>query len=325
MTVSDGQGGTDTDTVNVNVTQATAPRLYIANFTGNNVTAYDITDPNAVNGNIAPDANLSGAQTQLASPSDIVIDAGGSLLVTNFATPSITGYNDAINLASINGNIAPTRNVQGANTQLTQPTSLTVNTTNDLAFVSDIISDDIYVFANASTAAFNGNLAPTRTIQSADINNPFGINFGANDNLYVANNALNNVAVFANASNLNGNVAATRTLTSATFTNLYDVYIDPDDTAYVVSAGTGRIDMFSNASTRNGAVTPNVSLIVQGALFITAIAVDSNGTAYIVDNTANAVYSYDNITTRNGTLPPDRTLQGANTQLFSPIRVWLEE
>ncbi len=324
LTVSDGFGSS-TDSVNVIVTQTTSPMLYIANFNGSNVTAYDISDPNAINGNIAPDANLQGAQTQLFFPSDIIIDAGGALLASNFATQSITGYDDAINLPSINGNVAPTRNVQGAATLLSQPTSVTVNTFNDLAFVADLTTDQIYVYGDASTPAFNGNLPPTRTITSANINNPLGINFGANDDLYVANNGVDNVTVFANASNLNGVVAATRTINSATFNNLFDVYVDPNDTMYVVNSTTGQIDMFFNASILNGNVAPDVSLVVQGAGSLTAIAVDQFGTAYIVDNPNNAVYSYDNITTRNGTLPPDRVLQGANTQLFGPIRVFLQE
>jgi hypothetical protein len=333
LTVNDGQGGTDTDSVNVVVDAGGAPPppppppapvLLIANFIGNNVVGYDISDPQNINGNIAPDANLQGGQTQLNAPSDIVVDAGGSLLASNFNTPSVTGYPNAVDLSGINGNVAPTRNVQGAATQLFQPTSLAVNTQNDLLFVANIGDDFIRVYADASTNAFNGNLAPIRSISSVNMNNPFGINFGANDDLYVANNALNNVAVFAGASNLNGNVAATRILTNAAFANLYDVFVDPNDTLFVVNAG-GTIHIFNNASTRNGAVAPDFTLTVQGAAFLTAIAVDSAGVGYIVDNVANAVYSYDNIATRNGTLPPDRTLQGANTQLSGPIRVFLLE
>ena len=326
LTVSDGRGGTDTDTTTVNVLADAPPppptTLFIANFTGSNVTSY--RNPAGVNGNIAPDTNLAGAQTLLAQPSDIIVDAAGNLLATNFGTASITGYDDAVNT---NGNLAPDRNVQGAATNLVQPTSLAVNTASDLAFVADIGTDQIYVYANASTAALNGNLAPTRTIAtttSGDLNNPFGVNFGANDNLYVANNGGQNVLVFANASQINGNLTPTRIITSAVFTNIYDVFIDSSDRMYVVNA-TGSIFIFNNASTRNGNVAPDFTLVVQGAGFLTAIAVDAGGTGYIVDNAVNAVYAYDNIATRNGTLAPDRTIQGNQTQLAAPIRVFLLE
>ena len=329
LSVDDGNGGTDTDSVNVLVTEnvvATTPTLFIANFGGDSVVGYDITNPNAVNGNLAPDANLQGAQTLLDNPSDIIVDAGGALLASNFTTPSVTGYDNASDLSGVNGNVAPSRNVQGAATLLTQPISLAVNTSNDLAFVADLVTDDIYVYANASTAAFNGNLAPTRTIQSADINNPLGINFGANDELYVANDGNNNVLVFANASNLNGNVQPSRIIQSNSFTvnQLFDVFIDGNDTMFVVDSG-GFIYTFNNASILNGTVAPDFTLQVPPANQITAIAVDTAGNGYIVDVGNDAMYGYNNIATLNGAVNPNRTLQGANTQLNQPIRVFLLE
>lgn len=318
LTVSDGNGGADTDSVNVTVTSQ--PRLFIANFAGNSVVSY--ANPDTVNGNIPPDTNLQGAQTLLNAPSDIVINAAGQLHVSNFNTPSVTTYNNA---ANTNGNLQPNGNVTGAATQLFQPTTLTVNTAEDLLFVADITGNNILVFDNTSSSAFNGNRAPTRVINSVDINNPFGINFGANDDLYVANNTTGAIAVFANASNLNGNVAATRLITSGSFNNIFDVFIDGNDTMFVVDATGGNVFIFSNAASLNGAVTPDFTLQVIPATTLTAIAVDSNDVGYLVDNVNNAVYSYNNISTRNGPFNPNRTIQGNQTQLVAPIRVFLTE
>lgn len=294
--------------------------MFIANFVGDNVTSY--ANPDTVNGNIPPDTNLAGAQTQLDNPSDIVVNTENKLLASNFTGNSITSYNNA---DQANGNLAPNGNVQGAATQLLDPTSLAFNGGQDLLFVADVMSDDILVF-QGTAGNFNGNLAPVRTIQSADLNNPFGINFGANDDLYVANNGTANIAVFANASNLNGNVNATRLITSASFVgaNLFDVAVDQNDTMYVVDAN-GFIYTFNNASTLNGNVDPDFTLDVLPAVAITAIAVDTNNTGYIVDNANNAVYSYNNIGTINGAVNPNRTIQGDQTQLFGPIRVFLDE
>ncbi|NLG41867.1 MAG: hypothetical protein GX547_01365 [Phycisphaerae bacterium] len=329
LTVDDGNGGTASDSTSVTVTTTPPPKptLFIANNAGN-VTAYDLTSPATINGNIPPNANLAGAQTLLLGPTDLVIDSGGNLLVSNAGTASITGYANAVNLGSINGNVAPNRNVQGAATQLLVPVSLAINTANDLLFAAEANVGIVHVFANASTNAFNGNLAPTRQIISADMVSPRGINFGANDELYVANTGNNTVAVFANASNLNGVVAATRVIRSAAFFNLFDVYVDQNDTMYVVNSGgaiPNQINIFANASTLNGVVTPDVTLAVVGATSLTAIAVDSANNGYIVDFAANAVYGYDNIATRNGAIPPDRTLFGANTLLSGPLRVFLQE
>ena len=329
LLVDDGQGATDPDTVNVTVTAAPLPDvLFIAGYVGNNITSYQ--DPHTVNGNIAPDTNLATSSTQLNAPTDIVVDAAGALLVTNLTAvpPSITVYNDAI---SANGSFAPNRNVSGAATGLVGPVSLAVDTTNDLVFVANITpTDNILVYTGASTAAFTGNLAPTRTIAttgSGDINDIRGINLDGNDNLYIANFGTGNVLVFANASALNNtNATPTRIINSGDFAGaaIWDVYVDSGDRMYVVD-GTGRVLTFNNASTLNGTVSANGILTVPGSALLTAIAVDPAGTGYIVDATVpggGAIYSYDNIATLNGTLAPDRTIQGASTQLNVPIRVF---
>jgi sugar lactone lactonase YvrE len=326
LTVSDGSlTASDTVDVGVSAPVTATPILFVANFTGSNVVGYDISSVNNVNGNVPPTANLAGGQTLLSSPSDIVIASDGSLLVTNVGTRSITTYLNAHDLAGINGNVAPARNVQGMATTLTTPASLAVKTASDLLFVSDLTPARILVFASVSTSGFNGNMAPLRTITSPDVVSPIGINFGAGDTLYVANGgATRTIAVFDNASTLNGTVAATRVISSASFVGLFDVYVDAaNDRMFVVDNGGRKIHVFENASTRNGAVMPDVTLTVSGAGSLTAIAVDSKGVGYIVDETGNAVYSYDNIATRNGTIAPDRTLKGTNTQLSSPIRVFL--
>lgn len=329
VTVSDGRGGSDTDTVNVTVTTTPVSLpavLFIANFAGNNVTSY--ADPHTVNGNIAPDTNLAGIQTQLSAPSDIVVDASGALLTSNYTSAAITAYNDA---SSANGNFAPDRNVVGGATGLVAPASLAVDAASDLLFVVNqaALPPTITVYAGASTAAFNGNLPPTRTITTAtsgDLSVPVGINLDGSDNLYVANMGATNVLVFANASSLNGDVTPTRIITSPDFAGavVIDVFVDATDRLYVVDRN-GRILTFNNASTLNGAVSADFILLVPPAGQLTAIVVDSADTGYIVDRTNAAVYSYDNISMLNGALTPDRTIQGALTQLSQPLRLFLWE
>ncbi len=326
LTVSDGSESA-TDSVDVVVQSQTTPQLFIANFVGNTVTSY--LNPSTVNGNIAPDTNLSGAQTQLTAPSDIAVTGDNTLIATNFNANSVTSYEDAPNT---NGNLTPDGNVQGAATLLDEPTTLTIKTSDDLLFVANTGSDVINVYAGASTSGFNGNLAPTRTITSTDIDNPFGINFGGADDLYVANNGNATVSVFANASSINGTVSATRIINSPVFSgaDLYDVFVDGNDVMFVVDAN-GFIYTFNNASGLNGAVNPDFTLTVQGAASneLTAIIVDSNGIGYIVDTSGStgngAIYSFDGIATLNGTLAPNRTIQGTETQLNNPIRVFLIE
>jgi hypothetical protein len=323
LTVDDGRTGLDTDSVTVTVTEVVPERdpvLFVANYNDNSVVSFK--DPGTLNGNISPTTVLSGGQTQLFLPSDIVVSADETLIVSNFATDAITSYEDAFNT---NGNFAPSGNVQGNATQLDDPATLALNSEEDLLFVANFgVLDDILVFSNASTSVFNGNLPPTRVIASASLNNPTGINLDDNDNLYVANGGSNNILVFANASNLNGTVEPLRTITSSFFTAVFDVCICNNDNLYVVDS-TGDIYIYNNASSLNGDVDPDFVLTVQGAGVLSAISVDSTGTGYIVDNSTNAIYSYDNIANLNGTLPPDRVIQGASTQLNQPIRVFFVE
>lgn len=304
------------------------PQLYVANFTGNGVLSF--LNPSTVNGNQAPSTNISGPQTSLNLPSDIAVTASGVLLAANFgaAPPSINVYPNA---STANGNVVPARNVQGASTGLASPVTIAISTANDLLFVANTAgSFDINVFAGASTSGFLGNLPPARTIRSLGINTPRGINFGANDQLYVANGVGNTVVVFHNASTRNGTVAPDRTLTNAAFAGLFDCFVDEGDRLYVVNSMTGgnRVHVINSASTQNGAVTIDSTLTVTGATNLTAIAVDGNQTGYIVDSNApggGAIYAYNNINTRNGAFSPDRTIAGVATQLNVPIRVYLVE
>jgi hypothetical protein len=301
---------------------ATTPRLFIANVTGNNITSY--ANPATVNGNIPPDTNLAGANTQLNVPADIVVDASGALLAANNIGASITSYNNA---ANTNGNLAPNRNVQGGNTQLVAggPASLAINPANDVMFVSEIgAAPKILIFTSVSTAGFTGNLAPTRVITNAAITQPIGINLDNAGNLYIANLATNNILVYANAANLNGNVAPTRTIAgNPAFTNPFDVFVDASDRMYVVNQAGGRVNTFNNASALNGTVAPDFTLTVTGGTDLTAIAVDSAGRGYLVNRATNTIFSYDGIATLNGTRSPDRTIAGTNTLLSAPIRLFL--
>lgn len=324
LTVSDGQAS-DADSVNVGVNQQVQqdPVLFIANSNSDSVTSY--AKPANVNGNIAPDTNLAGAQTQLDFPTGMAIEGNNALLVVSLFTQAITGYDDAVNT---NGNLAPNRNVQGAATLIIQPREMTFDPVNDLVFLADNAANQVLVFNNASTAAFNGNTAPIRrifTTTTADINQPRGVDLDTFGGLYVANRGGNNVLVFANAANLNGDVTPTRIITSAEFTDIRDLRIDGSGRLLVVDFVDNQVYTFNNAAALNGNVTPDFALTVNGAAQLRAIEVDSSGVGYLADAGNNAVFSYDSIATLNGALNPDRTIQGAATQLDNPRALVLLE
>ena len=131
-----------------------------------------------------------------------------------------------------------------------------------LLFVGDIASDKIHVFGDASTSAFDGDIAPVRLIESSteNLGNPWGLDFDEGDNLYVANRIDNNVLVFEGASMLDGDVMA-RKIDSASFTTIRGVFVDADDTLYAVDSTNGEIYIFDDAASVQGTVTPDRTLI----------------------------------------------------------------
>jgi 6-phosphogluconolactonase (cycloisomerase 2 family) len=321
LTVSDAtQSATDTVTVEVQST----PKLFVSNF-GGNVVAYEVNSAADINGNLAPDANLGGVQTQLNQTTDVVIDSQGALLVSNvgMGAPSILVFENADQLSPINGNVTPQRNVSGGNTQLNVPESLAFNSDNDNLYVSDSGSDSILTFANAADVSFNGNIAPTRIIDSTELNNPFGIDLGTDDTLYVANNGGNNILVYANAGTINGVVSPNRTITSTVFLGPVSVFVDDNNRMFVVDQTTSSVYVFNNAATLNGAVQPNFTLQVSGAVGLIDVVVGADGRGYVSDLAGSAVYSFANIATRNGTVTPDTTLFGTSTQLTVPQRAFI--
>lgn len=328
LTVDDGNGGTATDTTSVTVGtggNTVTPTLFIANPAA----VLSFQTPSVVNGNIPPNTNISGANTQLNIAWDLVVNSAGELIVSNSlgaGTARLTVYTNA---TTANGNLAPARNVTGAATQLTFPRGLAYSAANDTLFVANAGIPAILVFPEASTANFNGNLAPTRTFTSAGtLTSPQGIDLDANGNLYVANLATNTVLVYANAAALNGNVAPTRQITgNPAFTGLINVFVDDaNDRLYAVnSAAPQRIAIFNSASTLNGPRAPDVTLTIPGVGLLGSITVDADNVGYISDRTLNRIYSYDNVSTRNGTVTPDRTIDGAATQLTNPNGLHLLE
>lgn len=327
----------DTDAC-TNACQTAPPVLFVADFGGQNVVSF--ANPAALNGLVVPATNLFGpGTTGLSFPADIIVTQNGSLVASNFAGPAgagpgtLTRYDNAV---SATGSTAPNATLQGASTDLSTPASLTVNLAQDLVFVANLgpVPGNITVYSSASSG-LNGNVAPVRTITTAGVlapglmEQPIGINFGDNDDLYVANlkAGADNVLVFANASTrANVPARADREIASAAFTGtVFDVFVDTaNDRLFVVNNPT-QILIFENASTLSGPapVTPDFTLTIAGTS-LTAIVVGSDGTGYIVDFAGDQVLVYNNIANLgSSTAPPDGAISA--TQMTDPIRAFLLE
>lgn len=316
LTVDDGNGGIDTDSVSIDVQSLST--LFVVNFGG---AVLGFRNPSTLDGDVSPDTMLpASTTTQLDFAMGVVLNSAGELVVTQEAGNPVAVFEDGLNA---DGDIAPVRTVAGANTGLSSARPVAYQADDDLLFIGDIASDMIHVFDNASTTAFDGDIAPVRLIFSSteNLGNPWSLDFDEDDNLYVANRVDNNVLVFEGASSLNGDVVARR-ISSASFTTIRGVFVDDADVLYVVDSTSGEVYMFDNAAAIQGTVTPDRTLVTGGTPW--SVTVDANGTGYVINN-GNAIYIFEDIATLDGNAAPDRTISGANTGLAMPVRTYLAE
>src|SRR6476660_4947961 len=109
---------------------------------------------------------IAGADTKLAQPRGLALDASGRLIVGNSGTPtSITVYPNA---STATGDVIPVGNITGSNTRLQSPQQIALNrnVSNGELYVADTLAAAILIFTNMSTAT--GNVAPARVISGAN-------------------------------------------------------------------------------------------------------------------------------------------------------------
>ena len=167
--------------------------------------------PPASDGNVAPIATISGAQTGLAGPRGIVIDGSGVIYVANSAAPSITEY-----AAGSTADAAPIVTIAGSNTGLSGPAGITLDGAGNV-YVTNYSDDSVAEFAAGAT----GDVAPAAIISgpSTGLSSPASVAVDASNNIYVANYSSNTVTEYAAGSS--GDAAPIVTL-SGTATQLLD-------------------------------------------------------------------------------------------------------
>jgi len=141
----------------------TNDRLFVADQAGNAIAVYD--HASTLNGPITANRAVQGVNnTHLSNPGGVQVDGLGRLVVSNASPPSITIYSNA---ATADGDIAPVAEIAGANTGLSIPDQIFVDTTGTgTLYNADPGAARVAVFANFNTAG--GNIPPTRTISGAN-------------------------------------------------------------------------------------------------------------------------------------------------------------
>lgn len=134
-------------------------RLYVTDLNGNGIDVFD--NASTLNGLTVASRNISGANTKLAQPSSLTLDASGNLVVSNQGNGSITVYSSA---ATAFGNISPIGTISGTTTTLLAPAQIIRNPASSAneVYVADTTADEVAVFSGISTA--NGSPGPVRKI-----------------------------------------------------------------------------------------------------------------------------------------------------------------
>ncbi len=228
---------------------------------------------------------------------------------------------------TISGNVAPTSEITGTNTQLNGPYGIAYDSRSDSIIVGNVYGNNVLIFDNVST--MNGDVAPTRTITGLDSPEDIAIDQDRNL-LYVT--VTHGVAVFANASTVNGSAAPVSLITGTAtgFSGDADkrLFLDTkNNRLYVTDPGSFAVMIFDNISTLNGEVAPNriISSTTPTFDFIWGIAVDvSRDLLYVSDQNTKTITVFANASTASGNIAPTRTIGGAATTMNGPSDIYID-
>lgn len=276
----------------------------------------------SANGNVAPEATITGTTTQLSSPRRILIDTSTNrLFVANGGGPSILIFSNA---STMSGNTAPNAVLAGSTTTMASPVDVAIDATNNLLYVAD--GQNILVFSNQSGLSGNVNTPPIRTVN-------FTFTIGAifldvtNNIMFIADSAGNAVDIMPSASTANGTGAILVSPIAGTATQLdLPNGIVRDNTGRVIVTNAGSpasITIYAAANVPGGGSPAPVAVITGSATKLTVpgqMAFNSNTTdLYVADTQAPGILIFQNIGSLTGTtnLAPGRSITGSGTSLNS--------
>lgn len=321
---------------NNNNTPPPAAKLYVSGVTASldgQIGTYPSTT--FASGALATSRSITGANTKLTAPSnsgvrELALDATNDrLYAINLSTNSILVFDGA---SQADGNVAPAREITGANTLLDSPMAIYLDNANNRLYVSNFRStaQTVLVFDNAST--INGNVAPARVISGFALK-PYsqlaGIQVDTVRNiLYVADAGYGALYILDNASTLDGTVTASRVLTGTSTTISFPraLALDSSGNRIYVSSGTnkGSILVFDNASSATGNIAPSRSINTADPLFdVSGLFLDTtHDRLYALNASYRKLEYFDSASSASGLLTP--TVTGDLSDLLSPYGIFVD-
>ena len=270
------------------------------------------------------DRLIAGAQTLMIDPnyySCFVAADAGELYVGDEGVPAIHVFSPA---ATVDGNTAPARSIQGSAVPLVEPGGIAVDETRDILYVADLQLHRVHVWDDASTV--NGNTAPDRTIEPGRWVNDIFID-EANDRAYLCGDS--SICVLEGVSSRNGVVAPDREVTGAA-TGLQGGAMAVDlarDRLYISVRDDERILVFSNVTTMDGNVAP-LHIIEGDRTGLDApmdLCLDPvRGHLYQINDSGRdqTVRVWHNAPAINGNVAPDRAISNAAGLLHGVVSIF---
>jgi Beta-propeller repeat/NHL repeat len=192
--------------------------IYVSNASGGStgkgsVTVYAPTS----NGNATPSATIVAANSYLGifDPTGVAVDTSGNIYALAFGTLG-SSIGDCIDVfpPGSNGTVTPSSVIIGGQTQLAQPSGMTLDSHGNIYVANKTNPPSITMYAAGSS----GNVAPTSMISGSNtgLTSPVGIGVDSSGNIYVVNSAnsgggiAGSVTVYSAGSS--GNIAPIQTI-----------------------------------------------------------------------------------------------------------------
>lgn len=276
----------------------------------------------SANGNVAPEATIAGAATELSSPARIQIDTTTDrLFVANRGGASVLIFSTA---STMSGSPAPAA-VLTSTGNIVSPVDVAIDTTNNLLYVAD--GQNILVFSGEAALAGTVNTPPVSIVT-------FTFSIGAifldedSNTLFIADPADNAVDILPGASTATGAGALLVSPIAGSSTLLATpngMALDSGGRLIVSNiTAPASLTIFPAAIIPSGGNTQPAAVITGSAtLFGTPGEMAFNGSAgttgelYVADSTAPGILIYLNIGAASTTinLIPNRTILGSATNL----------
>jgi hypothetical protein len=162
-------------------------------------------------GNVAPARSIAGANAGFHSPTGVALDGSGKVYVADSGLGYHYSGDVRVFASGANGNVSPIATIAGANTGLSTPEGVALDSSGNV-YVGNLGNSSVTVYA----AGANGNAAPIRRIAGSNtqLDAVSDVAVDAAGYVYVGNqDSTKNAPILVFAPKANGNVAPAQTIT----------------------------------------------------------------------------------------------------------------